>query len=456
MSLFHCRTNPMDRRALLRGGSVALGLPLLEAMLPARALAQSVLAPKRLIYLYVPNGVNMEEWFPHRPSEGTTAVANEALSLGSSLLPLFPHRQHISLLSGLTLDKARPNGDGPGDHARASAAFLTCVQPLKAEGAVQLGISADQAAAAHLRGSTPFPSLTVGGEAPRSSGQCDSGYACAYSSHLSWRSATQPAAKETDPVRLFDRLFRGGANLTTITERREHAHRRRSLLDYVREDASKLHGLLGSTDRQTLERYLTAVRDLEIQLAALEKEDLNEVADEMRPNNATNKRFDRLRIFNDLITLALATDRTRVVTFLTANEGSNRAYSELGIHEGHHSLSHHGKDPAKMKSIARIDRANAKVLAHLLESLASHQEAGGSLLDNSAVVYGSGIASGNAHKHHNLPILLCGRMGGALRPGRHIQSSPDTPLANLHLHLLRCLGVNAEQHGDSTGVLDVV
>jgi hypothetical protein len=223
-------------------------------------------------------------------------------------------------------------------------------------------------------------------------------------------------------------------------------------LDYVREDASKLHGVLGSTDRQTLERYLTAVRDLEIQLAALE----NEVADEMRPKNATYTRFDKLRIFNDLITLALATDRTRVVTFLTANEGSNRAYSELGIHEGHHSLSHHGKDPAKMKSIARIDRANAKVLAHLLESLASHQEAGGSLLDNSAVVYGSGIASGNAHKHHNLPILLCGRMGGALRPGRHIQSSPDTPLANLHLHLLRCLGVNAEQHGDSTGVLDVV
>ena len=443
---------PMHRRALMRGGGAVIGLPLLEAMVSAREPE----APKRLIYMYVPNGVNVGEWFTPQAANAAVDASDETLNLGASLAPLLPYKKQISLLSGLTLDKARANGDGPGDHARASAAFLTCVQPLKADGAVQLGISADQVAAAHMGAATPFPLITVGGEAPRSSGQCDSGYACAYSSHLSWRSATQPAAKETDPARLFDRLFRGGANAVTMAERRERARRRRSLLDYVREDAGKLQSTLGSNDRQTLDRYLTAVRELELQLAALEKEDVTEVPNHLRPKEAPANRFARLRVFNDLLVLALATDRTRVATFLTANEGSNHAYSELGIQQGHHGLSHHGSDPAKMASIAKIDKANANILAHLLGGLSDYQEPGGSLLDHAAVVYGSGIASGNRHKHHDLPILLCGQLGGILQPGRHVQSPTNTPLANLHLHLLRSLGVPAKSHGDSTGVLDRV
>lgn len=445
---------PLNRRMLLRGCGVSLGLPLLDAMTPSLAKPQE--APRRLITMYVPNGVNLGAWIPPVRDNSQDQQESPELRLGETLKPLAPFTKDFSYLSGLTLDKARANGDGPGDHARACAAFLTGIQPLKADGAVRLGISADQVAAQHLRNETPFSSIVIGGESPRSSGQCDSGYACAYSSHLSWRSPTEPIARETNAGRLFDRLFRGGSNVTTIAERREHARRRRSLLDYVRQDAGALKSKLGAHDKHALDRYLSAIRELELQLASLENEDLEAVADNQRPNGQAANHFARMRVFNNLLVLALTTDRTRVVTFLTANEGSNQAYAELGLQEGHHGLSHHDKDPSKMASIAKIDSANIKVLVHLLKNLASHSELGGSLLDHSAVLYGSGISSGNSHKHHNLPILLCGRLGGALHPGRHIPNPKNTPLSNLHLYLLRSVGVELDQFGDSTGVLDQV
>lgn len=445
------RTLPLSRRAVLRGAGVTMGLPLLSAM----GRAETPAAPRRLLFAYVPNGVHVEAWrrLPGAeapaPAEGLAPVPRTLDGLGSM-------SSEVTLLRELTCDKARSNGDGAGDHARASGAWLTCAQPLKAEGAVRAGISVDQVAAQHLSGATPFRGLAVGGEAPRTSGECDSGYSCAYSSHLSWVDEQRPLAKDTDPVRLFDRLFRGGADAATAADRSARARRRRSVLDLVRADAADLRRTLGSEDRSSLDRYLDSVRELERRVALVQQERVDSVPNSARPEGVPGDHFQHLRLLADLVVLALATDRTRVVTFQLANEGSNRSFPELEVREGHHTLSHHGEDPAKLDQIARIDRAYLGVFVHLLEGLRDIEEGEGTLLDHCAALYGSGIADGNRHDHDDLPLLLAGRLGGVLHPGRTLEFAPETPLANLHLSLLHGIGLPVGSFADATGTLDTL
>ena len=440
------RTPPLSRRAVLRGTGATLGLPFLGAM--ARA-GSTPTPPRRLLFVYVPNGVHVEAW--RRP-----AGVPDAAGIARTLDGLGELATEVTHLRGLTCDKARSNGDGAGDHARASGAWLTCAQPLKAEGAVQAGVSVDQVAAQHASGATPFRGLAVGGEPPRTAGQCDSGYSCAYSSHLSWVDAQRPLAKETDPVRLFDRLFRGGADLATAADRSRRAHRRRSVLDLVRADAADLRRTLGTEDRAGLDRYLDSVRELERRVALVQQERVEAVPDSARPADVPSDHFAHLRLLADLVALALATDRTRVVTLQLANEGSNRSFPELGVTEGHHTLSHHGDDPLKLEAIARIDRAYLGVFKHLLERLGSAGEGEGSLLDHCAALYGSGIADGNRHDHDDLPLLLAGRMGGVLHPGRTLEFPAETPLANLHLTLLHGMGLPVGSFADASGTLDTL
>jgi len=431
----------LHRRTFLRGAGTLIALPALEAF----GLAAVGQAPRRLVYVYVPNGVHMPAWTPQ--AEGQLPEA-----LPPTLAPLAPWRRELSVLSGLTHDKARANGDGPGDHARASAAFLTGMQPLKSEGKVQLGISADQLAADELGDVTPFRSLVMGAERGRGSGQCDSGYACAYSNNISWHGPTLPAAKEVDPKRAFDRLFRGGVDAESAAAAAERLERRKSVLDFVRTDTKHLARQLGSEDRQRLDEYCEGLRELERRIEATARRERLDVPDEARPGerDSYEEHLDQLC---DILHLALVTDSTRIATLMFGNEGSNRSYRSLGISEGHHSLSHHGADPEKEQKIATINLFHTRVLARLLEKLYETQEGGKRLLDSTMLVYGSGIADGNRHTHHELPVLLCGRGGGSLEPGRHVRWPENTPMNNLHLALLERMGVTAERLGDSTGVL---
>ena len=439
----------LNRRTLLRGVGTALSLPFLEAMLPksARALTLSeALAPTRVAWLYVPNGIHMPDWTPSE--EGALR------SLPWILEPLAEHKDDLQVLSGLTHDKARANGDGPGDHARAAAAFLTGVQPLKTDGQVRLGVSADQALANRVGEATRFRSLVLGCEGGRNSGQCDSGYACSYSHNISWISETTPAGKDTSPQLVFDRLFRGGMSAENAAVAAEREARRQSVLDYVRADAARLERKLGSADRRKLDEYFSGVRELERRLELVRDERGPEVGDELRPQGAPADYAEHIRLFADLLVLAFRTDSTRIATFLIANEGSNRPYPMVDVPEGHHTLSHHGSEAAKLEKIRRINRFHVEGLAHFLRGLDAARDEGGRLLDRCMVVYGSSIGDGNRHNHHDLPFLLAGGGNGSLRPGRHTRWPQNTPVNNLHLALLERMGVRLPQFGDATGTLE--
>ncbi len=436
----------LDRRGVLRGIGVTLALPFFESLLARGARAQSrEQAPLRLVYLYVPNGVNIAAWTP--------ATEGALETLPPTLEPLAPHKEQLLVLSGLTCDKARANGDGPGDHARAAAAFLTGAQPFKTDGAnLHVGPSADQVAAQAIGNRTRLRSLEIGCEGGALSGQCDSGYSCAYSSTVSWQSAHTPLPRETDPRLVFERLFVDGD--LTPAEREARARVRASVLDAVREDSKRLAGALGASDKRKLDEYETSVREVERRIEAAAKDGLSGVKPEDRPSARPKEYAAQLRLMSDLLVLALKTDTTRIATFMFANEGSNRSYAFLGAPEGHHDLSHHGNEAAKLEKVAKINLFHVGELAHLLERLKATQEAESTLLERTLLVYGSGISDGNLHNHEELPILVCGGSAAGVIGGRHLRVAKETPLANLHVALLRRLGVDVARHGDSTGELE--
>ena len=435
--------NPLSRRTVLRGFGAALALPWLEAMAPVRALAA---APRRVAFLFVPNGVHLPDWTPVQ--EGRD------FELPHLLEPLTAQRDQLLVLSGLTQDKARANGDGPGDHARSSAAFLTGAQPKKTAGSdIRVGISVDQVAAQRVGAETRFRSLELGCETGRQSGQCDSGYACVYSSNISWKAAHTPNTKEVNPRLVFDRLF-GFDGFETAEDRARRARRRKSLLDLIGGDARRLGRELGASDRRKLDEYLSGVRELERRIDhALEEEPLE--TDIERPIGIPNDYGAHLRLMSDLLVLAFQSDLTRIATFMFANEGSNRTYAHLDVREGHHSLSHHGGDAGKQQAIRKINRFHTEQLAYFLEQLQGTPEGNSNLLDNSLIVYGSGISDGNRHNHDELPILLAGGGGGFVESGRHMRFPRETPLNNLYLSLLDYMHAETRVLGDSTGPLSL-
>jgi len=438
MSLFQ----PISRRTVLRGAGAAVALPWLEAMaLPAAPDGR----PRRLAFFYVPNGKNMADWTPKK--EGAD------FELPKTLLPLDEIRQDVLVLTGLTADKARPNGDGAGDHARALGAFLTGAQPRKTDGAdIRAGISADQVAAAALGDKTALASLEIGCEAGAMAGNCDSGYSCVYSSTMSWKSATQPLPKEVNPKQVFDRLFGAGS----VEERARQRAKRQSVIDVVREDTKDLVGRLGKQDKQKLDEYVAAVRDLEVRMERAAK--LPEVKPpdgSARPEGTPASYEEHLKLMGDLMVLAFRADVTRICTFVFANEGSNKPYPFAGVPEGHHDLSHHGNDAAKKAKIAKINEFHVEQLAYILGRLKAVKEGEATLLDQCMVAYGSANSDGNRHNHDDLPVLVAGRGGGTIKTGQHVRFPKDTPLNNLWLALLQRMGVNVPSLGDSTGVLEI-
>ncbi len=444
MSYVH-RHLKLPRRTFLKGAGAAIALPWLDAMSPALTWREPE-GPTRALFVFAPNGVKMDEWRP--------AQTGREFDLPRLLSPLAEHRPDFSVLSGLDLDNARSHGDGPGDHARASAAFLTCEHPVKTGGSdIRVGVSIDQVIAQEVGHQTPFPSLELGMERGRSAGACDSGYSCAYSNNIAWRTPTTPVAKEVDPRAVFRRLFGdpGGPDAEARAARRK---RLRSVLDVVRADVSDLNGRLSSADRQKLDEYLTSVRELEQRLERAERE-ANEGPDVPVPEGLLDRgNYEhRLGLMYEMIALAFQTDATRTVTFMLGNAGSNISYRWLGIPEGHHNLSHHRGDEKKHAKIASINHYHVTQFARLLDRLKATEDAGQTMLDRAIIVYGSGIADGNRHAHVDLPILLCGHGNGALHPGQHMVSAKGTPLANLYLSLLGGIGIEREKFGDSTGAL---
>lgn len=441
---------PLSRRTLLRGTGAALALPMFEAMLPRTAFAQgvgSLAGPaNRLAFVYIPNGAIMPDWTP--------TETGRDYELPRTLSPLTDHKQKIMVLTGLAHDKARANGDGPGDHARDSATYLTACQARKTDGAdIHLGKSVDQVAADVIGQSTRLPSLELGTEAGRQAGRCDSGYSCAYQSNISWRSATTPTSKEINPRAVFERLF--GNDFEDLRARQERDFYRQSILDFVADDASRLRTQLGTTDRQKLDEYFTSVREIEQRIARSGDETVNQVPEGVEaPSGIPSDFAEHVRLMYDLMALAFQTDSTRISTFMLANSGSNRSYSEIGVSGAHHEMSHHRDEADKVANLQKIDQYLVEQFAYFLNKLDSIREGEGTLLDHSMIVYGGALSDANRHHHHNLPVVLAGGGCGLLDTGRHVKYDGEIPMANLFLSLLERVGVEEERLGDSTGRLD--
>ena len=441
----------VSRRTLLRGVGAAIALPALDAMMPALARAGSAaskISPTRLVFVYVPNGIDMRNWTP--------AAEGRAFSLPKILSPLEAVQDDVMVLSGLMDHGGEALGDGPGDHARASASFLTGVHPRKTAGAdVQAGISVDQLAAQKIGSATRLASLELGCEDGHLAGNCDSGYSCAYVNSISWRTPTVANPPEVNPRAVFERLFGSDENAGDPQARLRITRYQRSILDLVADDTRRLEGGLGRTDRRKLDEYFTAIREVERQVEMTEKQIASnaEAAPSLaKPDGIPIEFAEHSRLMFDLLTIALQTDTTRISTFMLAREGSNRSYREIGVSEGHHGLSHHRNDPALMDKVAAINHHHMMQFAYFLGKLKKTSEGEGSLLDNTIVLYGSGISDGNKHNHDDLPVLLAGGTR-AFKTGRHVSYQNGAPITNLYLTMLDAAGVATEHFGDSQGRL---
>jgi hypothetical protein len=429
----------LSRRTTLRGLGVAVGLPWLEAMIP-RSSRAAPSVPRRLVFMFVPNGKIMPAWTP-------TATGSD-FPLSPTLEPLRPFRKDIQVLGGLAHRNAEALGDGGGDHARAAACYLTGAHPRKGGADVRAGISIDQVCAQHVGGLTRLPSLEVTCELLRTAGNCDSGYACAYQACLSWSSEGSPLPAEFDPRALFERCFSAGSGRT-----QPGAIDRRSVLDFVRQDAARLNATLGLSDRRKMEEYLTAVREVEQRTVAQDGAPVSVPRGGRAPSAAPADDEQRIRLMADIITLALRADVTRVVTFSMGYEQSTRTFPKLGVTEGHHDLSHHMGDQTKVELLRKVDRYYVQQLAYFLGRLRQAREGEGTLLDASLVAYGAALSDGNRHLHDDLPTVLAGRGGGTLSPGSHVRFPQGTPMCNLWLSLAQRMGSSIERFGDSTGVV---
>ncbi len=434
------------RRNFLRGAGAFVALPMFSSLSRSATSIESssaIEAPRRLAFVYHPNGVNVDRW----------RVTSEAadLKLSPTLAPLDELRENIQLFSGLEHANATAGGDGAGDHARAGATFLTGARARKTGGAdIRVGVSVDQQAALAAGHQTRFPSLELSCDRARKSGVCDSGYSCAYQFNMSWRNARSPITPEANPRLVFERMF-GGTDSESI---RDRIAARKSVLDFVAADAQRLTNRLGRQDQHKLDEYLEGVRSIERRIEWSESSPELPRVDYAMPAGIPQDYKTHLRLMFDMMALAFQTDSTRIVTFLMAHDGSNRSFEEIGVPDGHHTISHHMGDADKMDKIARIDKFYIEQFAYFLQQLRdTPAEDGQSLLHHSMIVYGGGISDGNSHRHDDLPILLAGGGGGTLCPGRHVRLSQAQPMSNLYVALLQRMGVPTERFGDSTGEL---
>lgn len=438
----------LHRRTVLRGIGAGLSLPLLECMQTSRVASASAGSadspPVRMACLFFANGAIMDKWKP--VGEG------ESFQLSPTLEPLADVKDDLLIFGGLAQHHARANGDGAGDHARNASAFLTGAQPRKTSGAdISVGQSIDQAVAERIGNQTRLPSIELGIDRGRNAGSCDSGYSCAYSSNISWKTPTTPCSKEVNPRAAFERLF-GNPQTAADMERRQR--NRRSILDFVAEDTRRIQPMLSGADRRKLDEYFSSLRDVEQRIAGAQQSSL-EIPELALPDGVPAELAEHMNLMFDILTLAFQTDSTRVATLMVADAGSNRTYPEVGVRDGHHELSHHLNDAKKIEQIEKIDRYLVERFSDFLKKLKATKEGESSLLDQSMILYGSAISDGNRHTHHDLPIILAGKGGGTIRTGRSVVYSAETPLNNLFLSMAERMGTRLDSIGDSTGPLDL-
>jgi hypothetical protein len=368
--------------------------------------------------------------------------------------PLEPFRQDMLVMSGLAQRNGQALGDGPGDHARAAASYLTGVHPRKTAGAdIQNGISVDQVAAQQIGSATRFPSLELGCDDSRTIGNCDSGYSCAYTNSLAWRGPATPMPPETNPRLVFERLF---GDIDTSLSPEVRARRlmyRRSILDLVNERTSKLASTLGPTDRRKLDEYLTSIREIEQRIEKAEKDMTGLTPTIDKPTGVPVLYADYVNLMFDLQLIAFQADQTRIVTMMMGREGSMRTYPELGVPDPHHPLTHHRGNPEWIERVTKINTLHMELFAGFIKKMKETPDGDGSLLDHTIIVYGSGLSDGNRHTHEDLPIAVIGH-GGGFRMGSHIVYPKGTPLTNLFLTVLDRVGVQQETIGDSTGRIE--
>jgi hypothetical protein len=435
----------LSRRTLLRGAGTAIALPFLEAMMPRTLLAApAAKTPVRMAFIFFTNGCNMELW--RQPKAG---------GLPETLTPLKPVATHLLHITGLKHTNGEGLGDGAGDHARDSAVFLTGAHPKKTDGKdIAAGVSADQFAAQQIGGETRFPSLELGTDGGAQSGNCDSGYSCAYSSNISWRTPSSPMAKETNPRSLFIRLFGDPKARQSEAEIAREATYTRSILDMVLEDTKRLKNRIGVTDQVKLDEYLDGVRAIEKQIQGVEKLAAAPPPSMELPSSIPADHGAHIRLMFDVLAAAFQTDQTRIATFMLTNSGSNKTFPSIGVTEGHHTLSHHAGAKDKLEKIGKIDKFYAEQFAHFLVKLNSIKEEKGTVLDNSMILYGGAISDGNRHNHDDLPIVVAGKGGGTLASGRFLKMSGQ-PVCNLFLAMFARAKVKAVTFGDGTRPLPI-
>ncbi|HWD97443.1 MAG TPA: DUF1552 domain-containing protein, partial [Bryobacteraceae bacterium] len=425
------------------GLGTTVALPLLDAMLPA--FQRSAPPPIRLMYVYAPTGMIPTAWYP--------STTGSDFEFSRIMKPLEKFRKDVLVVSGLGDNPGRSLGDGPGDHSRAVASYLTGVHPKKTEGTdIRCGISADQVAARSLGQQTRFASLEVTCEDSRQLGACDS-YSCAYQT-ISWKSETQPLPPEMNPRLLFERLFGDLDVSANPTERANQEFFRQSILDRTQDTIRSLTGTLGPTDRRKLDEYLTCIRELEARLQRSGKE-TGEIPEGIaKPDGIPASFAEHSRLIFDLIRIAFQTDMTRVATFMLAREGGVRPYPEIGVPEAHHSISHHGNNPVLVEKITKIECYHMEQFAYFMEKLKSSPEGDGSMLDHCAIVYGASMGDPNRHDHGKCPTIIAGNACGRISGGRHVSYEKETPMTNLHLSLLDVVGVPTDRLGDANGKVD--
>ncbi len=441
----------MHRRNFVRGLGAALALPgFASRPAPARAALTAAPTPTgvplRTAFIYFPNGAIPSRWWP----EGDETNFN----LPPTLAPLESLRSQIQILQGLDQNNATPGDDGGGDHARGNSVFLTGVRIKKSATQLRAGISIDQVMAKQLGHLTRFPSLELGCENSRRSGECDSGYSCAYQYNVSWQSSATPMPAESHPRLVFERLFGTGAHGERAANSIQRMKERRSVLDFVMNETHRLRGKLDGSDKDKLDQYLTGVRDVETRIEKSERFGPNVDPMQPTPQSVPESHGDYIDLMLDLLLLAFETDSTRIATFAMAYDGNNRSFAAIGTSEGHHDLSHHQNDPERMQKVATIDKWYVQRLARFLDRMQSTKDVDGqSLLHNARVLYGSGNADGNRHTHSNLPLVLAGAGGGQLKTGRFVKHG-GKPLSNLFLTLAHQAGVpQLNAFGDATGPL---
>jgi len=434
----------LPRRTFLRGMGTAIALPFLDSMSPAMAASTSP-NKVRMAFVYVPNGIIMNNWNPDYEGKLTT--------LPRTLKSMEPFKDDMLLMGNLTHNTGRALLDGAGDHGRCCGSYLTGVQVKKSTSDIHSSVSMDQLVAKEIGNQTRFPSLELGLEDARQSGDCDSGYSCAYTNNLAWRSETQPLPPILDPRALFERLFGNGVVLSPEARARQSVYRR-SILDFVTDDTRKLEAGLGPTDRRKLDEYLSSIREVERQIERAEKDNKQIDPHMEKPYGVPADFAEHFKLMTDMMTIAFQADLTRVVTFLVTHEGTSRAYREIGISDGHHPLTHHRNQADLIEKVSQINDYHIKQFAQWIGKMKAIKEGDRSLLDNCMIVYGAGLSDGNRHLHEDLPTMIVGRGGNYIKTGRRVVYRRETPMCNLFLTMMDRMGVRMEHFGDATGRLE--